>query len=100
MTSMVEGCPMALLEAQQHGCAAMAFECSAGIREILSPVWENGVFVPNGDIDAYVEALSRLMSDDELRRKIQSNGPANAKRFSVENSVAQYDVLIKKLTNE
>ena len=100
MTSIVEGCPMALLEAQQCGCATMAFDCSYGVREILSPNWECGVFVPNGDIDAYAEALSRLMSDEDLRRKIQSNGPINVKRFSVEKSAEQYDTLIKKLTSK
>lgn len=97
MTSMVEGCPMALLEAQQCGCATIAFDCSHGVREILSPNWESGVYVPNGDIEAYAEALSRLMSDDELRKKIQKNGPESVRRFSVEASVQQYDALIKKI---
>jgi glycosyltransferase involved in cell wall biosynthesis len=97
MTSMVEGCPMALLEAQQCGCATMAFDCSAGIREILSPNWESGVYVNNGDIEAYAEALSRLMSDDELRKKIQENGIESAKRFSIETSVEQYNALINRL---
>lgn len=97
MTSISEALGMSILEAQQYGCAAMAFNCSIGVQEALSPNWENGVYVPNGDIDAYADALSRLMSDDELRRKIQNNAPASAKRFSVEKSVEQYDNLIKKL---
>lgn len=100
MTSIVEGCPMAMLEAQQCGCVPVAFECSTGIREILSPNWHSGVYVANGDIAAYAEVLSKLMSDDELRRQIQANGPANAKRFSVEKSVKCYDELIKKLCSE
>lgn len=97
MTSVSEGCPMALLEAQQCGCVAVAFDCCAGIHEILSPSWENGVLVPNNDIDAYAEALSKLMSDDELRHKIQAECVNSAKRFSVEKSVSQYDALIRKL---
>ncbi len=100
MTSSSEGCPMALLEAQQYGCATMAFDCCAGIHEILSPNWENGVLVPNGNIDAYAETLAKLMSDDELRHKIQNNSPANARRFSVERSVEQYDALINILTKK
>ena len=100
MTSIVEGCPMALLEAQQYGCATLAFNCSSGVEDMLSPNWESGVYVPNGDIDAYAEALGKLMSDDELRRKIQANGPSSAKRFSVERSVKQYDALIKRMCNE
>ncbi len=97
LSSSIEGCPMVLLEAQAHGCATMAFDCSAGVRELLSPNWENGVYVPNGDIEAYAEALSKLMSDDELRQKIQRNGPESVKRFSVEASAEEYDALIQKL---
>ena len=37
LTSTIEGCPMVLLEAQLCGCATMAFDCSAGVRELLSP---------------------------------------------------------------
>lgn len=97
MTSIVEGCPMALLEAQQCGCATIAFNCCNGVSEIISKNWENGVYVPDGNIDSYAEALSKLMSNDELRHKIQGNGPINAKRFSVEASVKQYDKLINEL---
>ena len=97
LTSNYEGCPMVLLEAQDYGCATIAFDCCSGIGEILAPNWENGVYVPNGDIDAYAEALARLMSDEETRKTIQRNGMENVKRFSVANSVAQYDALIRRL---
>lgn len=100
MTSMSEALGMSILEAQQYGCAAMAFNCSIGVQEVLSPNWESGVYVPNGDIDAYAEALAKLMSDDELRHKIQANGPSSAKRFSIEKSVAQYDAVIKRICDE
>jgi glycosyltransferase involved in cell wall biosynthesis len=97
LTSTIEGCPMVLLEAQLCGCATMAFDCSAGVRELLSPNWESGVYVPNGDIKAYAEALARLMSDDKLRSSIQQNGVENAKRFSPEKSAEQYHALIEQL---
>ncbi|MBO7219758.1 MAG: glycosyltransferase [Alistipes sp.] len=97
LTSTIEGCPMVLLEAQACGCATIAFDCSAGVRELLSPNWESGVYVPNGDIKAYAEALAKLMSDDNLRSKIQQNGVENAKRFSPEKSAEQYHALIEQL---
>lgn len=97
LTSDFEGFGMVLLEAQQYGCATIAFDCSYGVRDILSPNWKNGVFVPNGNINAYVKALSKLMTDEELRRKIQKNGVENVKRFSIENSVECYEALIQKL---
>ena len=100
LTSTIEGCPMVLLEAQMCGCATMAFDCSAGVRELLSPNWENGVCVPNDDINAYAEALARLMSDNTLRAEIQRNGLENVKRFSVEKSVEQYHALIERLMQD
>ena len=100
LTSDFEGFGMVLLEAQQYGCATIAFDCSYGVRDILSPNWNNGVFVPNGDIKAYAQALSKLMQDEELRRRIQKNGIENVKRFSIENSVERYDALIQKLCSK
>lgn len=100
LTSDFEGFGMVLLEAQQYGCATMAFDCSYGVRDILSPNWDNGVFVPNGNINAYAKALSKLMEDEELRRKIQKNGFDNVKRFSIENSVESYETLIQKLCSK
>lgn len=97
LTSSIEGCPMVLLEAQLAGCATIAFDCCSGVREMLSPNWESGVCVPNNDIEAYAEYLSRLMSDDDLRASIQRNGAKMAQRFSPEQSAAQYDALIKQL---
>ena len=97
LTSTIEGCPMVLLEAQMCGCATMAFDCSSGVRNILSPNWESGVCVANGDIEAFAAALSRLMSDDELRCSIQRNGAESAKRFSPDVSAAQYHALIEEL---
>jgi glycosyltransferase involved in cell wall biosynthesis len=100
LTSTIEGCPMVLLEAQMCGCATLAFDCSAGVREILSPNWESGVYVPNGDIKAYAEALARLMLDDKLRGEIQRNGVENAKKFSPEKSAEQYHALIERLVQK
>ena len=100
LTSDFEGFGMVLLEAQQHGCATIAFDCSYGVRDILLPNWENGVLVPNGDIDAYGKALSKLMQDEDLRRGIQKNGIENVKRYSIEKSVEQYDALIQRLCSK
>jgi glycosyltransferase involved in cell wall biosynthesis len=90
---------MALLEAQQFGCATIAFDCCYGVRDIISRNWENGVRVPNGEIESYAKALARLMSEDELRCKIQRNGMENIKRFSIEKSVERYEMLIKNLAD-
>ena len=100
LTSSIEGCPMVLLEAQLHGCAAIAFDCCSGVREILSPNGECGLFVPNGDIEAYAKALSQLMGNEELRLSIRRNGRLSVERFSPAMSAEQYHGLISRLTKE
>lgn len=97
LTSTFEGWPMVQLEAQTNGCATIAFDCSAGIREILSPSWENGVLVKPFDINAYAAALSKLMSDEDLRDRIAQNGRNALIRFSPENTLMQWKNLIDEL---
>lgn len=97
MTSTFEGWPMALIEAQANGCVAIAFDCCAGVKEILSPSWENGVLIEPFDIEAYADALTRLMSDDELRNKIAENGFKHVSNFSEERTARQWIEMINNL---
>ena len=90
LTSSFEGWPMVLLEAQSNGCATIAFNSSAGIEEILSPSWENGVLVNAFDEKQYAESLSRLMKDDKLRESIARSGRLAVKRFSPANTFSYW----------
>ena len=100
MTSTYEGWGMVLMEAQANRCAVMAFDCSAGVREILSPSWGNGVLIKPFDIDAYAKALSRLITDTDLREKIVMNGSESVKRFSLENTLQQWNSVFNELSIE
>lgn len=97
MTSSIEGWGMVLLEAQSNQCATIAFNSSAGIEEILSPSWQNGVLIEPFDEKAYAEALSRLMNDDKLRNEIAKNGRMSVKRFSTERTLCVWKSLLSEL---
>ncbi|MBR4118835.1 MAG: glycosyltransferase [Bacteroidales bacterium] len=97
LTSTSEGWPMSLIEAQANGCVAIAFDVCAGINEILSPSWENGVLIKPFDIEEYANALSRLMSDDDLRNRIAENGRQHIAEFSEERTAQQWIEMINKL---
>ena len=97
LTSTTEGWPMTLIEAQANACVAIAFDCSAGVREILSPSWENGVLIEPFDIEAYADALSRLMSDEDLRQRIAENGFKHVSTFSEERTAKQWTDMINNL---
>lgn len=90
LTSSFEGWPMVLLEAQSNACATIAFNSSAGIEEILSPSWENGVLVNAFDEKQYAESLSRLIKDDKLRESIARSGRLAVKRFSPANTLSYW----------
>ena len=97
LSSQIEGFPLVLIEAQQAGVIPVAFACSAGVREILSPDGENGRLIPPFDLDAYAEALASLMSDESLRKQMQQNVLKKARLYNIEEIVKQWDFLFKKI---
>jgi len=70
MTSEFEGFPMSVLEASAMGVPTIAFDCSPGIRELVSD--KSGVRVAAGDLSAFSVELERLIADDELRGRLGS----------------------------
>nr|WP_252864553.1 hypothetical protein [Capnocytophaga ochracea] len=75
----------------------MAFACSAGVREILSPDGENGRLIPPFDLEAYAETLAALMNDEPLRKQMQQNVLKKARVYDIEEIVKQWDALFKKI---
>ena len=71
LTSAFEGFPMVLLEAMAHGCPPISVDCDTGPRDIINN-GENGLLVPQDDIDALVNGLDRMLSDDGLRARFAS----------------------------
>ncbi len=65
LTSQTEGWPLVLTEAQAHGVIPIAFDCSAGIHEILDG--GAGVLVPLANEDAFARELVRLGQSGDLR---------------------------------
>lgn len=98
LTSSFEGMPLVLSEAQQAGVVPIAFGCVAGIVEMLAPSWENGVLVEPFDLDAYAEALARLMSDDELRQKISKNCCEKVTDYSIDRVGQRWVELLERLS--
>ena len=71
MTSDYEGFPMVLLEAMAHGCPVISVDCDTGPRDIIRNN-ENGLLVPQDDINALVDGLDRMLSDNALRARLAS----------------------------
>lgn len=73
LTSTFEGWPLCLTEAQANGVIPIAFDCSSGVHEILSPSGQNGLLIPPNDIKKFAKALVRLLKDDACRKEMQIN---------------------------
>ena len=69
LTSNHEGFPMVLLEAMAHGCPPVSVDCDTGPRDIIRN-GENGLLVPQNDLNALVDGLDRMLSDDALRTRL------------------------------
>ncbi len=68
LTSQTEGWPLCLTEAQAHGCIPVAFGCSDGIKDVLSPSGVNGFVVTPFDEDEYAETLLKIAGLSEEER--------------------------------
>jgi glycosyltransferase involved in cell wall biosynthesis len=66
LTSLAEGLPCALIEAQATGRPIVAGEAK-GVREVVTP--DTGLLCPPKDPLAYAEHLARLIDDAELRQQ-------------------------------
>ena len=56
------------------------------------------ILVEPFDLDAYAEALARLMSDDELRRKIATNCREKVTDYSIDRVGQRWVELLERLS--
>jgi glycosyltransferase involved in cell wall biosynthesis len=99
LTSRYEGFGNTLAESLAYGVPAVAVDCETGPREILRHDVD-GLLVPQGDQEALVGALDRLMGDESLRIRFSERAVEARERFSVGRVAGQWEVLFKELLNK
>lgn len=73
LPSKQEGMPNALIEAMVLGLAVISTDCPCGgPRDLIVPD-ENGILIPVDDTKALTKELRRLMTDDEMRKRLSKN---------------------------
>lgn len=80
LTSRTEGLPGVALEAMACG-AVMVSSDNDGSLEIIRD-GENGLIVQQADFEAYLQALERVIGDEELRRRLSFGAMETAANFS------------------
>lgn len=83
MTSRFECFPMVLLEAISFGVPCVSFDCPTGPADIIQNEID-GILVENQNIEAMVNAIIELISDEEKRKQMGANAFESSKRFSPE----------------
>ncbi|HEV3407403.1 MAG TPA: glycosyltransferase family 4 protein [Gaiellaceae bacterium] len=96
LSSRFEGLPMVLIEAMSKRLPVVSFDCPTGPRQVIAP-GENGLLVPNGDVDAFASALLEVIEDDEKRRRMGDAALETARRYSLEEIGREWADLLSDL---
>lgn len=96
MTSAYEGLPMTLVEALQNGVVPVVMNSFDSLHDIVVN-GENGVIVPDGDIDAFANAMVKLMHDEVFRKRLSDNGIKLCLKFQVQEIVNKWEEIYKKI---
>lgn len=100
LTSTFEGWGLCLTEAQANGVIPIAFGCSAGVKEILSPSGVNGFIVPPFHLKKYAKTLLMLLNNPQKLKEMQHNVITKSKKYSIsavgENWINLFNGLLAK----
>ena len=93
MTSMFEGWPMTLGEAQQLGCVPIVFDTTTSFHEIIEQ-GKNGFLVENGNIFAFYKRMKELMLDSDKRENMALAAIDMSHRFSLDKIVERWEKVL------
>ena len=97
MTSTYEGWGLVLSEAQASGVVPIAFDSSAGIRELIGKDSTYGCLVAPFDLDAYAAQLRRLCHDVELRSRLSQAAQTHCLDYSPERIRSRWEEIFSQL---
>lgn len=82
LTSTFEGWGLCLTEAQANGVVPVAYDCGAGVREIISPSGVNGFLVSPFNQSKYARTLLKLLKSPDMLKQMQQNVVVKAQEYS------------------
>jgi len=98
LTSSFEGWPLSLAEGQANGVIPFAFDCTAGLKEMLSPSGVNGFLIPSFNRRVYAKTLLGLMKDSERQMEMRPDLVNQASKHSPQVIGEKWLTLFNSLT--
>ena len=93
--SAYEGFGLALTEAMSAGLPAVCCKSCPAVNELIKD-GENGFLCENG-VDAFAQALEKLMSDEELREKMGKAAKEDMKQYAPDKIWDMWEKLIEQV---
>ncbi len=82
MTSIYEGLPLVILEANAYALPVISYDCDTGPREMIVD-GVNGYLIAEGDSDAMVDKITKLSNDEHLYKRMCDDAFKYSKRYSI-----------------
>lgn len=99
MTSRFEGLPMTLLETKPFKLPIVSFNCKTGPKELIQD-GVNGYLVEEGNNQAMMKRISRLIENENERKQFSENAKLDMSKFDLTQIVEDWDDLILKIVSE
>lgn len=96
VSSLFEPFGLVIAEAMSCGLPVVAYDCPYGPGEIISHNID-GFLIKNRDRDSFVEALDKLMSDVQLRKRMGNVASKSVQRYSVDNIMPKWLALFNNI---
>ncbi|MDT0571579.1 glycosyltransferase family 4 protein [Streptomyces sp. DSM 3412] len=98
VSSDMESFGMTIVEAMHCGVPVVATDCPHGPGEIITH-GQDGLLVPlDGDVDAYADALNRVVSDEALRERLGKAALTKAETYAPAVIAHRYETLFEELS--